>query len=336
MLKRADKSYKTAHFGKWDSRFDGVSPEQMGYDVSDGTTGNSTGGGKGSGRPAESEDPKLIFSLTDRTKDFISQQHASSTPFYVQLSHYAVHLDIFFRKQTLESTNRISPGIKHNVPEFASMTSDLDTGIGLILDHLRALGIEENTYLFFFSDNGGRFTLPKQEAGDLDRNFPLRDGKGSMYEGGLRVPFMVMGPGIAKNVCSEVPVSALDIFPTLANLSGFSSTLPDQLDGGSLLPVLNNPAGQGKVIRRNEFMVFHQAVARKAQSAIMHGNLKLVKTWADNRLELFDLSQSPSESENLSDALPEERERLHRLLCNYLAEVDAETAKTTTKQQQRQ
>ena len=89
MLKQVNGNYKTAHFGKWDMRFDNISPEQMGYDVSDGITGNSTGGGKGSGGPAAKNDPKLIQSLTERANNFMKTQVQQNKPFFIQLSHYA-------------------------------------------------------------------------------------------------------------------------------------------------------------------------------------------------------------------------------------------------------
>ena len=124
MLKRASSDYRTAHFGKWDSRFDEVSPEDMGYDVSDGKTGNRTGGNRGSGGPAAKDDPKLVFGITHRACDFMERESAAGHPFFVQVSHYAVHLDIFFRKQSLESAKDWEAGQKHTMPEFAAMTSD--------------------------------------------------------------------------------------------------------------------------------------------------------------------------------------------------------------------
>ncbi len=99
MLKEADRDYATAHFGKWDHRFDGVTPEDMGYDVSDGVTGNGTGGGKGSGGPSAKEDPKLIGDLTNRAGAFMERQHAAGRPFFVQVSHYAVHLTFSIRRE---------------------------------------------------------------------------------------------------------------------------------------------------------------------------------------------------------------------------------------------
>ena len=106
-------------------RFDGVTPEEMGYDVSDGYTNNGTGGGKGSGGPAAKDDPKLIFDITRHTCDFMETQAKAGKPFFVQVSHYAVHLDIFYREKSLEKARAGKIGRKHTMPEFAAMTSEI-------------------------------------------------------------------------------------------------------------------------------------------------------------------------------------------------------------------
>ena len=330
MLKQANPAYQTAHFGKWDMRFDTVTPSEMGYDVSDGYTGNGTGGSKGTGGPAAKDDPKLIRSLTQRTCDFMETQARSGKPFFVQVSHYAVHLDIFYSEDSLEQTKRLAKGKKHTMPEFAAMTRDLDDGIGAVMEKIESLGLKDNTYVFFLSDNGGRLTMPGQKNKKLPRNHPLRQGKGSMYEGGLRVPFITVGPGVKPGSLSRVPVTGLDLFPTLAELAGHTKPLPKSLDGGSLAGLLHNQ-GQGAVQRSNPFLLFHQAVARTAQTALIQGDYKLVKTWRDNRLELFDLSKSVEENLNLSEKLPDKTEKLHGLMTGYLNNVGAETRKITTK-----
>ncbi len=334
MLKAANSAYQTAHFGKWDSRFDEVTPEEMGYDVSDGLTGNGTGGGKGSGGPSAKDDPKLIHAITTRAMKFMEEQANAETPFFVQVSHYAVHLDIFYRQDSLDAARRWDPGKKHTMPEFAAMTSDVDAGIGTLLDKIANLGIRDNTYIFFLSDNGGRLSMPGQPEADFPRNYPLREGKGTMYEGGIRVPFICIGPGIETGSISHVPVTGLDLFPTMADLAGFPEELPASLDGGSLTNVFRKRGG-GTVERAQPFLLFHHAVARKAQTAIMQGDFKLVKTWDGNRLELFDLSNSPSEDHDLSRSLPEKTQELHDFMSEFLNDVGAETSRTTTKDQQR-
>jgi arylsulfatase A-like enzyme len=325
MLKAADPRYQTAHFGKWDHRYDEVTPEEQGYDVSDGYTGNGTGGGKGSGGPSAKEDPKLMQHITDQSISFMRKQVASQTPFFVQLSHYAVHLDIFYRQETLEKTSTWEPGRRHRMPEFAAMTYDVDETIGQILDEVQRLGLTDNTYIFFLSDNGGRNTMPKSPEAPLVRNYPLRDGKTSMYEGGLRVPFAVVGPNIQHNSISRVPVTGLDILPTLAQLAGYNKPLPKNIDGGSMLSVLNNK-GQGEVRRNNPFLIFHHSVSRAPETALRLGDLKLVKTWSENRLELFDLSKDISEAHDLSTSMPEQTQKLDTMMTKFLESVNADTS----------
>ncbi len=334
MLKAADPRYQTAHFGKWDHRYDDITPQEQGYDASDGYTGNGTGGGKGSGGPSAKEDPKLMQHITDESISFMRKQAASETPFFVQLSHYAVHLDIFYHQETLEKTKTWKPGQRHRMPEFAAMTYDVDQSIGQVLDEVQKLGIADNTYIFFLSDNGGRNTMPKSPEAPLPRNYPLRDGKTSMYEGGLRVPFAVVGPKIPHNSVSRVPVTGLDILPTLAQLAGYDNPLPKNIDGGSMLPVLHNQ-GEGQIKRNNPFLIFHHAVSRPAETALRLGDLKLVKTWAEDRLELFDLSKDLSEAHDLSTTMPEQTKKLHAMMTKYLENVNAATNVEVSRQRRR-
>ncbi|MGJ8656583.1 MAG: sulfatase [Akkermansiaceae bacterium] len=319
-LKAIDPNYRTAHFGKWDFRFDDVTPEALGYDVSDGPTTNTEGGGRGSDGPAAKEDPKLIDYLTDRTCKFMTECAEQKKPFYVQLSHYAVHLDIFYKKETLDRVAKRKKGNDHNIPEFAAMTEDMDTGIGKVLDKVKELGLDDSTYIIFMSDNGGRTKLPGFKSENL--NLPLRDGKGKLYEGGIRVPFIVSGPGIKSNVISHVPVSGVDLLPTISDIAG-RKLQHGRLDGGSLKLLFTGKSES--VERNNDFLVFHQAVIRKPQTALRKGDYKLVKTWEKNTIELFDLSKDLAEAKDLSKKMPEKTAELHKLMVSYLDEVNAAT-----------
>lgn len=327
MLKAADARYQCAHFGKWDHRYDLISPAEQGYDFSDGYTSNKTGGSKGSGGPAATPDPKRVDTITDQALHFIEHCDHRDTPFYLQVSHYAVHLDIYYRQATLDRARTWSPGKKHKMPEFAAMTADMDGAIGRILDKLIELELIKDTYLFFFSDNGGRNTIPKAPPREEHRNAPLRDGKHSFYEGGIRVPFIVLGPRVKAGSVSTVPVTGLDIFPSLADLARYPHPLPKNIDGGSLRPILHN-GGTGSVKRARPFLVFHQAVDRTPISAIRLGDYKLVKTWRKDRLELFDLSRDLSEANDLSTRMKDKTRELDGLLTGFLQEVGAETRRT--------
>ncbi len=334
MLKATDDRYVTGHFGKWDHRYDEISPVEQDYDFSDGYTGNKTGGGKGRGGPASSPDPKRIDTITDQALHFIDRNHHRKKPFYLQISHYAVHLDIFYKQRTLEEVRKRSPGKKHTMPEFAAMTSDMDAGIGRILDKLEELDLLENTWLIFMSDNGGRTSIPKAPDASEDLNAPLRDGKHSFYEGGIRVPFFVLGPGVQPGSVSNVPVSGVDILPTLADLAGYSARLPSNIDGGSLREVAQSN-GVGAIRRNHPFLVFHQGVDRDVVSAIRMENYKLVKTWRKDQLELFDLDRDLGETLDLSEKMESKTDELHGLLTEYLTEVNADTDKKRKEGKQR-
>lgn len=113
------------------------------------------------------------------------------------------------------------------------MTHDLDAGVGRLREELNRLGLSERTYVIFMSDNGGRPTLPGASTAGLGLNHPLRGGKGTLYEGGIRVPFIVAGPGVQPGSVSRVPVTGLDLLPTLADFAGYRGTLPPEVDGGA-------------------------------------------------------------------------------------------------------
>ena len=327
MLKAADPRYRAAHFGKWDHRYDNVSPADQGYDVSDGLTGNATGTGRDAGDDVLHVDPKRVVSVTDRACAFMEEQVREARPFYLQVSHYAVHLAIQHSGAAMERTKALTPGKKHNLATFAAMTDDLDTGIGRLMEKIRALGLRENTYIFFLSDNGGRTSLPGSKDLGLGLNHPLRGGKAGMYEGGIRVPFIVLGPGVKAGSVSQVPVTGLDFLPTMAELAGYQPTLPATVDGGSITAVLRN-AGVGEVKRQRPYLIFHQAYDRNAQSALRWGDLKLVKTWKTGKLELFDLANDLSEANDLSAKMPAKTKELDQALTAFLTQVKATTVQT--------
>ena len=151
MLKSIDPKYVCAHFGKWGAKMGAPSLEAVGYDESDGLTTNKTGGREFS--QAEkwdkceiTDDPKLIFSITDRSIDFMQRQAKADRPFYLQISHYAVHVDMRGRAETVAKYQ--AKGKSDAMAYYAAMTEDLDTGVGKILEKVEELGIGENTYVF--------------------------------------------------------------------------------------------------------------------------------------------------------------------------------------------
>ena len=334
MLKAADARYRTAHYGKWDLR-SGLFPEDLGYDESDGNTGNRNGdvsSDKDSKWTAYflNNDPKRIETLTDRAVSFVRRNQAAGTPFFLQLSHYATHVDMQTREETYTKYLAKPRGRIHSHPAWAGMLEDLDTGIGRLLDEVERLGLSDNTYIIFTADNGAAEFIPPVKN-KLDhpsvftkppRNTPLRGGKWVLYEGGIRVPFIVRGPGVKAGAQCDVPVVGWDLLPTFADLAGYPHPLPADLDGGSFRPLFAQ--GAGKVARPQEAMIFHRYASGYPHSAIRVGDEKLVKLWKTGALELYDLGTDLGERTDLAAQHPARVRELHELLMTYLRRVDAE------------
>lgn len=334
LLKSVDARYRTAHYGKWDLRAD-IFPEDLGYDESDGNTGNKHGDvstDKATKFTAHylNNDPKRIETLTARSLNFIRRNHAAGNPFYLQLSHYATHVDIQTKPESYAKYAAKKKGVIHSHPAWAGMQENLDDGIGQVLDLIDELGIADNTYVIFMSDNGGvEFIPPVRNKMDPPsalkvpaRNHPLRGGKWVLYEGGIRVPFIVNGPGIKPGVQCDVPVVGWDIFPTIAELAGFSGSLPGDLDGGSFRELLET--GNATVKRPGAGLIFHRYTASYPHSAIRVGDFKLVKIWKSQKLELYNLKEDLGETTDLAGKFPEKTRDLHVQLTKYLEHVDAE------------
>ncbi len=334
MLKAADPRYRTAHYGKWDLRAD-LFPEDLGYDESDGNTGNRHGdvsSDKESKWTAHflNQDPKRIETLTDRAINFLRRNQAAGTPFYLQVSHYATHVDMQSREETFARFAAKPKGRLHSHPAWAAMLAELDTGIGRLLTELDRLGLAGNTYVIFMADNGAaEFVPPVRNKLDHPsafpvppRNHPLRGGKWVLYEGGIRVPFIVRGPGIKPGSQCDVPVTGWDLLPTLADLAGYPQPLPADLDGGSFRGLL--ATGTGAVRRPQEELVFHRYASGYPHSAIRVGDYKLIKFWKTGALELYHLKDDLGETTDLASRRPAQTKELHDRLMAYLRRVDAE------------
>ncbi|RZP10480.1 MAG: DUF4976 domain-containing protein [Flavobacteriales bacterium] len=328
-LKKINPNYKTAHFGKWgmDSY-----PKILGYDISDGATKNKDGGFDYDSNKLQwsnkfNEDPKKIFSITNRAIKFIEENHKAETPFYLQISHYAIHSNLVMRKETFEKYKKKKVGEVHKNIGLASMTEDLDASIGLILDKLIELGIDNNTYVIYSSDNGSvPVILPKKNY-KKGYNYPLKRGKWDAYEGGIRVPFIVKGPNIKPNSQSEVPISFSDLLPTLIHLAGGKENfINEKIDGGSFKKVLFDKSDNIK--RKFNGIVFHVPYQNKiaidrAHSAIIIDEMKLIKFYDNNETGLYNIKIDIKENENLVLKRKKIAQKLEKKLFNYLAKVNA-------------
>ena len=319
LLKRHRPGYATAHFGKW--HLGGGGPGKHGYDQHSGTTSNAEGG---AGPP----DPKRTGSVTSRAVDFLRHRSTAREPFFMQVSYYAVHLGIRAFDETVAEFEAKPRGERHNHPGHAAMTHELDEGVGRILDELDRRGLAEDTFVIFTSDNGSYLD---QGANRISTNAPLRGQKASTWEGGIRVPLLVRGPGVEPgSVCRETVIGT-DLYPTIAAMADVHAELSPRVEGTSLLGLLEN-GGSGTLSRTFGRLVWHfphyqTDKGTTPMSSIRDGNWKLVKLYQTGDTHLFDLSADIAESRDLKGAEPEIAARLERQLNSYLRAVDAPMAR---------
>jgi len=342
MIKEADKGYVTAFFGK------GCSPmhwfKDHGYDVTDFIHKHPNGNGHGDWwepadrTPIPLDDPKRVFSLARSSIDYLKERGKDKRPFYMMVSHYAVHVRNTSLKSTRKKYLRIlaeERGIADGVPDiskfdknaeempknlrsiwehanYAAMMENMDSSIGMVLDELKAQGLEENTYVIFSSDNGGG-----------QSNAPLQGGKAKMWEGGLRIPMIVAGPGIAENSQCDKPVAQWDYLTTMHDLAGSTAALPYDLDGISLRPVLEQ-GNDGQLAKRDTGLVFHfPAHYTVPITSYRDGDFKLMRHLNSGEIKLFDVVKDMGESNDLSKSMQEKTADMVRKLDAYLDKVGA-------------
>lgn len=326
LLKSA--GYATASVGKW--HLGGSGPVEHGFDLNiagdnHGTPvsyfypyarGGETTPGLEEGKPGE----YLTDRLTDEAEKFIETN--KGRPFFLYLPHYAVHIPMKARPELVEryraSADPTRP--QHN-PVYAAMIQSLDESVGRVMAKLEQTGLLDSTLVIFTSDNGG---LSVEEGPNTPptSNLPLREGKGFLYEGGIRVPLVVYWRGVTRaGGVSPAPVSGLDLFPTVAEACGLP---PVENDGASLLPLLRRPG----VTRRRRALYWHYPhysnQGGRPSGALREGDYKLVEFFEDDRAELYDLRRDPGETRDLSARLPAKAGELRRRLSRWRAGVGAQ------------
>lgn len=290
--------YATAHFGKW--HVGRVDPSAHGFEESDGPTGN--GGPDNVANP----NPKQALGMTERGIQFMERQTTLRRPFYLQMSHYPSQDE---RGGGGRGRGRSSDLNNEEV-------STVDRTVGQILDAVEKLGLRGNTYVVYTTDHG-----------TPGRNPPLAGGKGTIWDGGLRVPFLIAGPGIQPGRCSHVRVTAMDLFPTFAELSGLKLPLPAEMEGGSIARLLVNPAVSLVSRPRDLFVVHFPHYDKDEQgpaSAAFLNDYKLIRVYATGERRLYNIASDPSERNDLSRAKPETVSDMDRRLTEYLSAVHAQ------------
>lgn len=314
-----EAGYRTCHSGKWHLS---KSPLDYGFEV-------NIGGGH-NGHPRSYYPPYGNVKLNGQSDQYLTDAIMSETlqfidtikgPFFLNYAPYAVHTPIHPVKKLLPKYNGKPSWQGQGNVDYASMVDNLDNNIGQLISLLRSRDLLNNTLVVFTSDNGGLYGITKQK--------PLRAGKGSYYEGGIRVPFFFVWDGrIKANSMTEVPITNLDLFPTLLEASGIDATLYNP-DGNDLLPILT---GQSNYMDRPlywHFPIYLQAYnvhdnedrdslfRTRPGSVIRKGNWKLHYYFEDDGIELYNVSQDISECYNLAINNPEKTQELLVLLKDW-------------------
>ena len=307
--------YATASIGKWHLGGKEQSPEDQGFDVNL--------GGTAKGQPPSYFSPYRISTLSDGPEgEYLTDREAAEAvafieshhdrPFFLYLPHHGVHTPLQAKPEVAAGYAAKRPGIPAKLATYAAMVESVDDAMGKILDTLDRLGIRDRTAIFFTSDNGGQASITDM--------LPLRAGKGSAYEGGIRVPFIVSWPEVTKpGSTSDVPVITPDIPATILDLTGVGIEPGQPIDGRSLAPLL-----RGDTLAREalywHYPHYHPGGAIP-HSAIRAGNWRLVHFYEDDRDELYDLAADPGETTDVAKERPEKTADLRRRLDTWLADV---------------
>ena len=321
--------YATGMFGKWHVGERGqFHPSQRGFDEALVTAGKHFDFVTN----PQADYPKgqyLADFLTDKAVDFITRN--KDRQFFLYLPHFGVHSPHHAKPELVEKF-KSKPGVGgHDNPVYAAMIASVDESVGRVMKTLDDLKLAENTVLIFTSDNGGVGGYEREgikKAGDITDNAPLRSGKGSLYEGGTRVAFIVRWPGVTKaGMSCDVPTIHVDIYPTMLELSGAKK--PRQvLDGESLVPLFRDPAATLK--RTAIFQHFPGYLGAGADtwrttpvSLVHSGEWKLMEFLEDGKLELYNLRADIGETKNLAAENSAKANELHALLKAWRADVKA-------------
>ncbi len=313
VIQQQNSNYWLAHYGKWHLGAGG--PEMHGFDRSDGNTSNLSGQGT-----ATQADPKLMFEITDSALTFIKDAQNAGRPFYVQLSHYAVHSPSELQPATLSTlSSGIRPvGTVHKDTLFGGMTEDLDVAVGLLLDSLTAWGLDSTTYVVYMSDNGA--------SAGFSRNTPLSRGKTFLTEGGIRVPLIIKGPNIPMNSYHTKPVIGYDLYPTFVDwMLGSTTSVPSVVEGASLKNLAN---ASTQTLSRVNNLIFHAphydlSMAKRPESAIRNDSFKFVVDYELGEFALYNMITDIEENVDLKTTFPVIANAFCLELRDYLKSVGA-------------
>ncbi len=332
-----DAGYHTAHVGKWHLGNAAHYPETHGFDINIGGTFWGAPSTffypyRGTAYKEYRYVPHMEGGhegeyLTDRLTDEAIRvmENAADRPFFLHLAYHTVHTPIEAKPAVVQYyEKKLKPMMRHQNPTLAAMVHALDENVGRLLAKLDELDVADKTLVLFASDNGG--FVGKYQGRTVTNNSPLRSGKGSLYEGGIRVPLLIRWPGVAKpgSVCDE-PVATTDFYPTLLEASSLEGDAEHNadLDGLSLVPLLKD--SRNSLNRETLFFHYpHYYHTTSPVSAVRHGDWKLLEYFEDDRVELYNLADDLGENHDLAAQKPDLAENLRRRIHDWRKSMDAQ------------
>jgi arylsulfatase A-like enzyme len=312
--------YATASIGKWHLGDESCWPEKVGFDL------NVAGCHRA--QPSTYFSPYKIETLTDGPEgEFLSDRLTNEAlkfieankdhPFFLYLPHYAVHTPLQAKPSVIAKYKaKADPKATHHDAVYGALIESVDDCVGRLLAQLDELKLGANTVVVFASDNGGLI--------ESTSNAPLRAGKGSAYEGGVRVPLIVKWPGVtdAGSTCA-VPVISADFYPTFAAMTGASVPASHTVDGRNIEPLLRQSGPLNREAVYWHYPHYHLGGATP-YSAVRDGDFRLVEYHEDGRVELFDLKNDVGERHDLAAERPEKTAVLREQLHAWRREVGAQ------------
>ena len=327
-------NYVTATMGKWHLS---NNPKTQGFDIN--IAGSTAGHPKSYFSPyknkALKDGPKgeyLTDRITNEAINFIATN--KKNPFFLYLPYFTVHTPLQGKQNLVKKyTEKVKNDARFNA-KYGAMVENMDTNVGKILATLKELKLEENTLIIFTSDNGGLASVSSQS--------PIRGGKGSYYEGGIRVPFLIKWPKKIRNPkITDTPITGLDIYPTLLDVVNDKEKY--SLDGVSLLPFLVEDRAIEERALFWHFPIYLQKVNSKKEQArdslfrtrpgsvIRKGKWKLHEYFEDGALELYDLEKDIQEKNNVSKENPKKVKELYSELKEWRRKTNAPVPKELNK-----
>ncbi|MBE7494419.1 MAG: sulfatase [Verrucomicrobiaceae bacterium] len=310
----AKAGYRTGYFGKWHLGGAGFGPEAQGWQVAGEIKGNTQPPAVKGGPPQRTAEL-----LARKAVEFI-HAHKSSL-FLLQISHAAVHIPLSTTPELKAKYEKKKPVPGYpSHPEYAGLTEELDQSVGHIVEAVERAGIGENTLILFLSDNGG---LEHEQSGRVvTSNRPLRGEKGTLYEGGIRIPAIARWPGkVPAGSRCDTPLITMDVLPTLVELGAAAMPKSRPCDGVSLAAVLRNPAATlARDTLHWHLPHYHHSTPA---SAMRTGDWKLIEFFEDGALELYNLKNDPGEQKNLATMEPARVKAMHAGLQAWRTEVNA-------------